>query len=77
MYCFTGKYPEGGYDSFEEAKSACTTDVNCGMIYDRKCDNEGTFYLCPRDSLLYRSYSSCVYKKEENGRVLLYSIRHL
>ena len=66
-YCYTGRYPENGYDSFAEAKSACETDDKCGKIYDRKCDNEGTFYLCPRDSTLYPSQSSCVYEKEENG----------
>ena len=66
-YCYNGRYPENGYDTFDEAKSSCEKDKRCGMVYDRRCDNEGTFYLCPKDSMLYRSTSSCVFMKEENG----------
>ena len=69
-YCYQGRYPEKGYDSIEEAKNACEIDTICGKVYDRSCDDNGPFYLCPKSSIEYGSQSSCLYEKIQKGKWL-------
>ena len=67
-FCYDGLYPEDGYGILDDAKTNCLNDTSCGKVYDRNCDGLGPFYLCPKESALYGSHSSCVYEKDEEGK---------
>lgn len=59
----------GSYSTIEKARSACISDSACQGVYDSKCDDVGTFKLCPRAAALTESspsWASCVYSKGNN-----------
>ena len=52
------------YDNIEKAKSACDADTDCNGVYDKKCDNDGPFELCPINSHTMPSVvESCLWEK--------------
>ena len=60
----------GSFSSLTTAEVACTSDSNCQGVADTRCDNSGTFELCPKQSSLqsfsvifHSGVGSCVYKK--------------
>ena len=56
----------GSYSTLDMARSACISDSACQGVYDSKCDDVGTFKLCPRTAALTESsasWASCVYSK--------------
>ena len=63
-HCHDDKY--GAYDTLQEAKYACTLDINCSGMYDYDCRG-WPFYLCPKYSIYplanVRKHRSCVYVK--------------
>ena len=64
-HCFSVKY--GSYSTESAAKTACLADSNCKGVYDPRCDNTGTFYLCPISATYQTSSSSCIHEKTTSG----------
>ena len=55
----------GEYWSLDDAKGACASDEDCGMIYDNKCDLKEAFQLCNKTTKRSKSgKGSCVYVKD-------------
>ena len=59
--CEAGYY--GSYSNLADAFKACGNDGGCAAIYDRGCDDTGTFSLCPAGYTEKVSGSSCLYVK--------------
>ena len=61
VYC-DGSY--GTYGTFENARTACASDNNCGAVYDAACDNTG-YKLCPINYVenACQSCTSCIFPK--------------
>ena len=60
-HCATNDYDS--YDLLDDAKVACLNDVNCSAVYDYKCDDIGTFRLCPVGFAVESSTNnSCLYR---------------
>ena len=56
----------GRFTTLHNAKVACDEDDNCKYVYDVKCDNVNTFYLCSKSNSLKPApvTGSCVYEKQ-------------
>ena len=58
----------GNFETFKEAKEACSSDANCNAIYDHHCDNDDDFVLCAKNTELKMSVmGSCVYPKKKSS----------
>ena len=64
-HCSGSRY--GTYFTESAAKTACLADSNCKGVYDPRCDNTGTFYLCPISATYQTSSSSCIHEKTTSG----------
>lgn len=60
-------------ETLSHAKDLCTSDKNCGGIYDNYCDGNPPFSLChedERDQYPFEESAltpiSCVYEKDGN-----------
>ena len=71
-----GESPYQQYNTIEKAKSACDADAGCNGVYDKKCDNDGPFELCPKNSDRIASVvKSCVWEKTHStGKYHLFFI---
>ena len=50
------------------AKIACTQDIQCVAVIDKKCDNGGPFQLCKYGFVTpEKTVSSCIHKKKTYG----------
>jgi len=57
-----------GYSTVNEAKDACLLSAQCNGVWDERCDNNGSFFMCDKahkwdDSSA--SVGSCVYRRPE------------
>ena len=59
-YC-SDMYEVNNYPTFNDAMTACENDVVCGGVYDKDCDNAGSFTLCPKNYQKSSSVNSCTY----------------
>ena len=60
----------GTFETFDEAKEACSSDPNCNAIYDHNCDNDDDFVLCAKNTELKMStIGSCIYPKKKRSVV--------
>ena len=68
MFCTTeDRY--GDYNSIEDAILECKSDSNCKSIYDRGCDETGTFKLCSWNAREIRSSKgNCIYARGISGK---------
>ena len=58
--------PEGfEYQTVEEAKVACSNDIECKMFYDERGDERPPFVICSGDSVQIKSSNvgSVLYSK--------------
>ena len=52
------------FASIEEAKAACSLDVNCGAVFQYGCSDPDDLDLCPKDATIADASSkSCIYRK--------------
>ena len=64
-------YNSDSYANIDEAKAACSLDVNCGAVFhygcaqSKKCDRNGdcNLDLCPKDAKISAASISCIYRK--------------
>ena len=65
--CFNGKFEDetldAYYEEFEEAIDVCKNTSRCKGVFDKGCDNEGLYHLCPKESIRTTVQTSCVYSK--------------
>ena len=65
--CFNGKFEDetldSYYEEFEEAIDVCKNTSLCKGVFDKGCDNDGLYHLCPRGSIKATVQMSCVYSK--------------
>ena len=54
------------YTTYEEAKTACTNDIQCSFVLDEGCDGRGAFKLCDAMSFVQDSSTDCLFAKEHN-----------
>ena len=54
------------YATYEEAKTACSNDLQCSFVLDEGCDGRGAFKLCDAMSFVQDSSSDCLFAKEHN-----------
>jgi len=60
-YCAKADAP---YETLALAKKACDEDFKCDGVYDKSCDDQDGYYLCPKvDKSLSSGSGSCVYEK--------------
>ena len=52
------------YVTIEDARTACSSDENCGAFWDSGCNND-IFYICPK-GYAESSSSGCLYVKPES-----------
>ena len=55
------------YQTYEEAKSACTNDLNCAAVYDLFCDGIGPFCTCKGLFAIEQPHPKgmdCIYRKQ-------------
>ena len=64
-YCVKKGAP---YDTLALAKKACDEDTTCQGVYDKSCDDQEGYYLCPKvDKSLSSASGSCVYEKIQDA----------
>ena len=51
------------YNTYDDAKKACSKKLRCSFILDEKCDDVGPFKLCKAMSLIKKSTNNCLYNK--------------
>jgi len=54
------------YDNVTAAQVACSSDPNCGGVYDRHCQGN-ELYLCQLDAIYQPSNTSCIMEKQHPG----------
>ena len=52
----------GEYDTLNDAIDACNNDIACNFVYDPQCDGVSPFKICPDETTLLDSTTSCVYE---------------
>ena len=56
----------GNYTTLKDALEECEQDYYCQMVYNEKCDDDGTFTLCNKlEGLETLTERSCIYKKSK------------
>ena len=65
--CYQGKFEndllDAYYDTLEQALDVCKNQSRCDGVYDKGCDHEGLYHLCPTGTIHDTVQNSCSYQK--------------
>ena len=51
------------YDTFEHASAVCKNISECIGVWDKECDKQKPFVLCPKGQVRHSTLTSCTHYK--------------